>query len=164
MIISLFLLTLNFCLSKVTMHSSSHNCSIDMRLQWRLGNISAFFYWIDKFFSGVWDWFKWVGEFHLDWVFWWLPCVDYCFQGTQIVSCESWGGYWVICVWLWWGFSYTIRECLNWTKMMVIVNSLLNSVSIPSILFMGLVFLAPHFASSHIISQYFSYLLYCFSW
>ena len=38
------------------MHSSSHNCPIDMRLEWRLGNISACFDWIDKFCSGIWSW------------------------------------------------------------------------------------------------------------
>ena len=42
-------------LSKVTLHSSSHNCPIDMRLEWRLGNISACFSWLD-FFCGIWAW------------------------------------------------------------------------------------------------------------
>ena len=27
-----------------------------MRLEWRLGNISAYFAWIDKCFSGIWAW------------------------------------------------------------------------------------------------------------
>ena len=27
-----------------------------MKLEWRLGNISAYFAWIDKHFSGIWDW------------------------------------------------------------------------------------------------------------
>ena len=43
-------------LSKVTIHSSLHNYPIRMRLEWRLGNISAFFAWLDKKFSGVWAW------------------------------------------------------------------------------------------------------------
>ena len=56
MMISLFLLTMIMCLLKVTVHSLSHNCPIEIRLEWRLGNISACFAWIDKFFSGVWYW------------------------------------------------------------------------------------------------------------
>ena len=27
-----------------------------MRLEWRLGKISAFFSWLDNFFSGIWAW------------------------------------------------------------------------------------------------------------
>ena len=27
-----------------------------MRLEWRLGNISACFDWLDNVFSGIWDW------------------------------------------------------------------------------------------------------------
>ena len=56
MVISLFLLTMNLCLSKVTIHSSSHNCPIEMRLEGRLGNISTRFDWLDKFCSGLWSW------------------------------------------------------------------------------------------------------------
>ena len=56
MMISLFLLTMTSCLSKVTKHSSSHNCSIEMRLKWRLVNISACFAWLDNCFSGIWAW------------------------------------------------------------------------------------------------------------
>ena len=56
MMISLFLLTMNLCLSKVTIHSSSHNFPIEMRLEWRLGKISACFAWLDNFFSGIWAW------------------------------------------------------------------------------------------------------------
>ena len=56
MMISLFLLTITLCLSKVTIHSSSHNCPIEMRLEWRLRNIYACFAWIDKCFSGIWAW------------------------------------------------------------------------------------------------------------
>ena len=56
MMISLFLLTMNFCLSKVTIQSSSYNCPIEMRLEWRLGNIPACFAWLDNFFYGIWDW------------------------------------------------------------------------------------------------------------
>ena len=55
MVVSLFLLTMTLCFLKVTIHSSSHNFSIEMRLDWRLGKISAFF-WLDNFFSGIWDW------------------------------------------------------------------------------------------------------------
>ena len=56
--ISLFLLTINFCLSKLTINSLSHNCQIDMRLEWRLGNISAYFSWLDNFsvVSGIGVW------------------------------------------------------------------------------------------------------------
>ena len=54
--ISLFLLNMNLCLSKVTIHSLSHNCSIEMRLELRLGNISSYFAWLDKTFSGIWAW------------------------------------------------------------------------------------------------------------
>ena len=57
MTISLFLLNTTLCLSKVTIHSSSYNFSIDMRLEWRLGNIYACFAWLDKIFSGIWAWF-----------------------------------------------------------------------------------------------------------
>ena len=56
MMISLFLLTMNLFLSKVTIHSSSHNCPIEMILEWMLGNISACFAWLDKYFSGIWAW------------------------------------------------------------------------------------------------------------
>ena len=56
MMISLFLLTMILCLSKVTIHSSSHNFSIEMRLEWRLGNISSFFAWLDNVFSVIWAW------------------------------------------------------------------------------------------------------------
>ena len=56
MMISLFLPTINLCLSKVTIHSLSHNCPIDMRLEWRLVNIYACFAWIDNFFSWIWAW------------------------------------------------------------------------------------------------------------
>ena len=38
------------------MHSSSNNCPIGVRLEWRLGNISACFAWLNKLFSGMWDW------------------------------------------------------------------------------------------------------------
>ena len=41
---------------KVNIHSSSHNCPIDMRLEWRLVNIYACFAWLDKCFSGIWAW------------------------------------------------------------------------------------------------------------
>ena len=53
---SLFLLNMTLCLSKVTIHSSSHNFPIEMRLEWSLGNISACFTWLDKRFSGIWAW------------------------------------------------------------------------------------------------------------
>ena len=56
MMISLFLLTITFFLSKVTIHSSSHNCPIEMRLEWGLGNISACFAGLDNFLSGIWAW------------------------------------------------------------------------------------------------------------
>ena len=56
MMISLFLPTMFFFLSKVTIYSSSHNCLIEMRLEWRLGNIPACFAWIDNVFSGIWAW------------------------------------------------------------------------------------------------------------
>ena len=54
--ISLFLLTMTLCLSKITIHSSSHNCPIETILEWRLGEISAYFAWLDNFFSGIWAW------------------------------------------------------------------------------------------------------------
>ena len=54
--VSLFLLTMDFCLSKVTTHSSSNNCPMEMRLEWRLGNISACFDWLDKIFIWIWAW------------------------------------------------------------------------------------------------------------
>ena len=54
--ISLFLLTMNLCLSKVTIHSLSHNFPIEMRLEWRLVKIFACFAWLDKLFSGIWAW------------------------------------------------------------------------------------------------------------
>ena len=56
MMISLFLLTMTLCLSKVTIHSLSHNCQIYMRMEWSLGNISAFFAWLDNVFRGIWAW------------------------------------------------------------------------------------------------------------
>ena len=34
----------------------SHNFPIEMRLEWRLGDISACFDWLDTFFSGIWSW------------------------------------------------------------------------------------------------------------
>ena len=42
--------------SKVTIHLSSHNCPIEMRLEGKLGNISACFAWLDNCFSGIWAW------------------------------------------------------------------------------------------------------------
>ena len=54
--ISLFLLTMTLCLSKVTIHSLSHNCPIEMRLEYMLVNISAYLAWFDKSFSGIWSW------------------------------------------------------------------------------------------------------------
>ena len=54
--ISLFLLTITLCLSKVTINSSSQNCPIDMRLEWKLGKISACFGWLDKSFIEIWAW------------------------------------------------------------------------------------------------------------
>ena len=56
MMISLFLLTMTLFLSKVTIHSLSNNCPIEMRLDWRLGKISAGFAWLDNYFSGIWAW------------------------------------------------------------------------------------------------------------
>ena len=56
MMISLFLLTMTLFLSKVTIHSLSNNCPIEMRLDWRLGKISACFAWLDNYFSGIWAW------------------------------------------------------------------------------------------------------------
>ena len=56
MMISLFLLTMILCLLKVTIHSSSHICPIEMKLEWRLGKISTFFAWLYKCFSGIWAW------------------------------------------------------------------------------------------------------------
>ena len=47
---------MTLCLSKVTIHSLSLNCPIEMRLEWRLGNISACFAWLDNCFSGIWAW------------------------------------------------------------------------------------------------------------
>ena len=41
----------------VNINQLSHNCSIDMRLEWRLVNISTCFAWLDNFFSGIWAWF-----------------------------------------------------------------------------------------------------------
>ena len=55
MMISFFLLTMNFFLSKVTIHSSSHNFPIEMILEWSLGKISACFAWLDNF-CGIWAW------------------------------------------------------------------------------------------------------------
>ena len=105
--------------------------------------------------------FGWVGEFHIYWVFWWIPCVIYCVQGIHIVSCASWVRYWVICVCLWWVSSTIISECFNSTKIMFIVNILLNSVSSPSVLFLVLVLLVPLLDSSHIFLQGCSYLVSC---
>ena len=56
MMISLFLLTMNLCLSNITIHYSSHNFPIEMRLEWRFGKISACFAWLDNCFSGIWAW------------------------------------------------------------------------------------------------------------
>ena len=47
---------MTLCLSKVTIHSSSHNFPIKMRLEWRFGIISACFACFDKCFSGIWAW------------------------------------------------------------------------------------------------------------
>ena len=56
MMIFLFLLTMTLCLSKLTIHSLSHNFPIGIIVKWRLGNISACFSWLDKCFSGIWTW------------------------------------------------------------------------------------------------------------
>ena len=47
---------MNFCLSKVNIHSLSHNFPIEMRLEWRLVKIFACFAWLDNFFCGIWAW------------------------------------------------------------------------------------------------------------
>ena len=47
---------MTLCLSKVTKHSLSHNCPNEMILEWRLGNITACFAWLDKYLSRIWDW------------------------------------------------------------------------------------------------------------
>ena len=38
------------------MHYLSHNCSIVMRMEWKLGKIYACFACLDKYFSGIWSW------------------------------------------------------------------------------------------------------------
>ena len=38
------------------MHSLSHNCPIDMRLEWKLQEISACFACLDKLYSRIWAW------------------------------------------------------------------------------------------------------------
>ena len=65
MMIFLFLLTMTFCLSKVTIHLSSHNCPIEMRLEWMLGKISACFAWLDNFLVG-----SGLGVWMLLWMSW----------------------------------------------------------------------------------------------
>ena len=57
MMISLSLLTMTFFFSKVTIHSLSHNFTIDIILDCRLVNISACLAWFDKCCSGVWAWY-----------------------------------------------------------------------------------------------------------
>ena len=47
---------MTFFLSKVSIHSLSHNFPIDMILEWRLGKISECFAWLDNFCSGIWAW------------------------------------------------------------------------------------------------------------
>ena len=47
---------MTLCLSKVTIHSLSHNCPIEMRLEWRLGRIYACFAWLDNLFCGIRAW------------------------------------------------------------------------------------------------------------
>ena len=54
MMISFLKLTRTLCFSKVNIHSLSHNYPIEMRLEWRLENISACFPWIDKKICGIW--------------------------------------------------------------------------------------------------------------
>ena len=54
MILSLFLLIMTLLLSKVTIHSLSHNYPIDMRLEWRLGEFYACLAWLDNFCCGMW--------------------------------------------------------------------------------------------------------------
>ena len=86
MMISLFLLTMNLCLSKVTIHSLSHNYPIEMILECRLGKISAYFAWLDKCFSGILAWcvdaiLDELGSFTLIGFSDGPPCVDYFFQG-----------------------------------------------------------------------------------
>ena len=56
MMISFFLITMALCLSKLTIHSLSHNFPIEMRLEWRLGKISVCFSCLDKKFSVILDW------------------------------------------------------------------------------------------------------------
>ena len=34
----------------------SHNCPIEMILEWSLGKIYASFAWLDNCFSGIWSW------------------------------------------------------------------------------------------------------------
>ena len=56
MMISLFLINMTLYLSKLTIYLSSHNCPIEMILEWILGKISACFAWLDNIFSGISSW------------------------------------------------------------------------------------------------------------
>ena len=47
---------MTLCLSKINIHSSPHNCPLEMKLEWRLGNISGCFSWLDKIFNAIWAW------------------------------------------------------------------------------------------------------------
>ena len=52
----LFFITMTLWLSKVTIHSLSHDCPIEIRLQWRLGKISVCFPLLDNVLNGIWAW------------------------------------------------------------------------------------------------------------
>ena len=52
----MFLRTMNLCLSKVNIHSLSHNFPIEMRLEWRLQKTSACFACLDKIIIGIYAW------------------------------------------------------------------------------------------------------------
>ena len=41
---------------RIKLASLSYNCPNEMRLEWRLGDISACFSWIDNCFSEIWAW------------------------------------------------------------------------------------------------------------
>ena len=73
-IIGKCVLTMTLCLSNVTMNSSPQKISIEMILEWRVGNIFAYFACIENLWNEIWAW--WVdaivdklGSFTLNRVF-----------------------------------------------------------------------------------------------
>ena len=136
-----------------------------MRLEWRLGNISACSTWIDELWSGFWDWwvdsivdelgsFTLIGFSDVSLVFM-VFVREYIYSPVYPDSAIVY----FVC-----GFGGGLVLLLGsvWIKLICcwLYSFLLKSVSWPSILFMVLIFLAPLATSSYLVIQGIPHLVF----